>query len=60
MNNEKKPQRENCRACLGGGWFRSSISKILTKCPRCRGTGYESKKELSLANESKDLLQKHI
>ena len=28
-----------CQKCRGQGWFRSSASRLLTKCPACRGTG---------------------
>lgn len=28
-----------CNACKGQGFGRSSVSKMLIKCPRCQGTG---------------------
>lgn len=30
---------KNCKNCLATGYFSSSVSGIVTKCPKCRGLG---------------------
>lgn len=59
MNSTKTLNYVNCSGCRGQGWFKSSTSGLLTKCPKCRGLGHVTKKQEDLvfvfSNKKEDL-----
>ncbi len=42
--------KEPCPDCFGNGYFVSSNSKMVTKCPKCKGIGIVKSEEKAKSN----------